>query len=445
MIARLAGAWVLVAVTAVSARAGVELGPLSPRAIGHAGATVVSDDGAAAAFRSPAAIARRDVRRAQLAGLALDDEAALITPDHPRVSDVGGATLTPTVGAEGHLGPLVLAVAFATTELFTHELPTPALDLPADDVARRYPHRYDGVTASWQRRSLAAAAALRPTDWLAVGVAITLGQVDLEERRRLWAGFAGRDPLAQPGRDLDVTIAAGDGLVPGAAIGALIAPLDTPLELAIGVAWSDDVRADGEAVIVPTADAATVRAVAPRAQARFGSALTTSLGVRWLGERYAVEGAATWIAYPTGDDPWTLTGVDVVDQSGATARLTTLPSRFPRRAHGTLAAAVDLEIIPAFAWLALGYRWASAASPGPATSTVGAALGGHTLAVGLELAAGDATITIGVARQLARTVTTRAPGLPLDNPFPGGVAPANLGDHEASLDLIGVGLELTAP
>ena len=81
----------------------------------------------------------------------------------------------------------------------------------------------------------------------------------------------------------------------------------------------------------------------------------------------------------------------------------------------------------------------------PTASTVGAALGGHTLAAGLELSAGDATITIGVARQLARTTTTRAPGLPLDNPFPGGVAPANLGQREASIDLVGIGLELAAP
>ncbi len=427
------------------AAAGVEVGTLSPRAIGHAGAAIVSDDGGAAVFACPAAIARRDGRRAQLAGLALDDEAALITPDHPRVQDGGGATLTPAVSAAGHLGDVVLAVAYATTEAFHHDLPVAGLELPAADVAGRFPHRYAGSVAGLQRQTVGAAAAIRPTEWLALGVAVTVAQVDVEERRRLWAGFAGRDPLAQPTRDVDVALTAGDGLVPGGALGALIAPLDAPLELALGVSWSDDVRADGDATVAAVADAAQVAAVAPASALRLGSALTANLGVRWLGERYAVEGAATWTAYPTGADAWAIAGVELVDQSGARARLAQLPSRLPRKGHGALAAAVDVEVLPGFAWLALGYRWASAASAGPTLTTVGADLGGHTLAAGLELSAGDATITIGVAHQLSRQRTARGPGLSLDNPFPGGVAPANLGTHATALDLVGIGLELVAP
>jgi len=427
------------------ARAGVEVGTLSPRAIGHAGAAVASDDGGAAVFTCPAAIARRDTRRAQLAGLAIDDEVALITPDHPRVKDGGGATLAPAVSAAGHLGPVVLAVAYATTEAFHRDLPVAGLELPAADVAARFPHRYAGSVASVQRQTVGAAAAIRPTEWLALGVAVTLAQVDLEERRRLWAGFAGRDPLAQPTRDVDVDLTAGDGLVPGGALGALIAPLDAPLEVAVGASWSDDVRADGDAAVRAVAGAAQVAAVAPATAIRLGSALTANLGVRWLGERYAIEGAATWTAYPTGADAWAITGVELVDESGARARLTRLPSRLPRRGHGALAAAVDVEVIPGFAWLALGYRWTTAASALPALSTVGADLGGHTLAAGLELSAGDATITIGVAHQLSRQATARGPGLALDNPFPGGVAPANLGAHATALDLVGIGLELSAP
>lgn len=425
-----------------TAHAGVEVGPLSPRAIGHAGAALVSDDGAAAPYLCPAAIARRDERRAQLAGVLIDDETALTTADRPRVADGGGAALAPLVGAQGHLGSLVFAASFAVTESLDRRLPVPSAELPAADVVARYPHRYAGLTASWTRRTLAAAVAWRANDWLALGASVTLAQVDVEERRHLWAGFAGRDPLAQPTRDVDVGLAASDGLIPGAALGALIAPLDTPLELAVGVAWSDDVRADGAVTIDARTDAPVVATVAPRAQLRVGSALTAGLGVRWLGERYAVEGAATWTAYPTGRDRWQLTGVELVDQSGARARLTALPTRLPLRAHGSLAAAVDVAAVPGFAWLTVGYRFTTAASSDVTVATVGAAPAGHTLAAGIELAVDGAAITIGVAHTFAADVAIAAPGLPLDNPFAGGSAPANLGRHGATTDVVGVGLEL---
>ena len=335
VVRRLLGPWVLVAALGAPAAAGVELGTLSPRAIGHAGASLVSDDGAAAVFQCPAAIARRDTRRAQLAGVALDDEVVLLAPGHPRVGDVSGASVMPLVGAAGHLGEFVLAVALATTERLDHQLPVPRRELPTTEIAAQFPHRYDGLAAHQRRQSLGVAAALRPTEWLAIGATITLSQVELEERRRLWAGFAGRDPLAQPGRDIDVTLAAGDGLVPGAALGALIAPLDTPLELALGVAWSDDVRADGDVTATAASDdAATVIASAPHTTTRHGSALTTAVGVRWLGERYAVEGAATWTAYPTGSDPWSITNLELIDESGVRAAVRRLPTRLPRRGHG---------------------------------------------------------------------------------------------------------------
>ena len=443
MLRRLVAAWCVAALAAGEASAGVEVGPLSPRGIGHAGASLVSDDGAAAPFLCPAAIARRDQRRAQLVGVMRDDEAWLATGDRPRVGDGSGAGLTPLVGAQGHLGPLIVAASFAVTEAFDRRLPVPAAELPAADVLARYPHRYAGLAASWTRRTLAAAAAWRTTDWLALGASVTVAQVDVDERRHLWAGFAGRDPLAQPSRDVDLSLTASDGLVPGAALGALVAPLDAPLEVALGVAWADDVRADGEVVADARSEAPTVAAVAPRATLRVGSALTAGVGVRWLGERYAVEGAATWTTYPTGLDRWRVTGLELVDQSGARAAVDGLSTRLPHRGHGTVAAAIDVAITPGFAWLTVGYRFATAASPTLATTTVGAALGGHTLATGLELSVDGAVITVGVAHQLAVERAILAPGLPLDNPFSGGSAPANLGRHATSQDVIAIGLELT--
>ncbi len=445
MLARLFGAIAVVAAATSAAAAGVEVGTLSPRAIGHAGAALVSDDGAAAVFQCPAAIARRDAHRVQLAGVAIDDEAALGTDRHPRVTDGGGAAVVPLLGAQGRLGPLVIAASFAVIDQLDRALSVPAPGVLDSDVVKYFPHRYAGLDAGWTRRAIAVAAAWRATDWLAIGASVTLAQVDVHERRRLWAGFRGRDPIAQPSRDLDLALSGGDGLIPGAVLGVLIAPLDTPLELAAGVAWADDVRVDGEVAIDALNFVPLIEAVAPRATARFGSPLTSSIGARWLGERYAVEGAATWTRYPTGDDAWQVTGVRVVDQSGARAALTRVPTRLPRREHGALAIAVDVEALPGFVWLTGAYRWASSSSPATQVATIGADPGGHTFAGGLEISAGPAVITVGVARQLARATRVASPGLHLDNPFPGGTAPANLGRHSVSIDLVGLGLEIATP
>ena len=203
----------LVSASTAAAYAGVELGTLSPRAIGHAGAAVASDDGAAAVYQCPAAIARRDVRRAQLAGLMIDDEASFADPNHPRIGDTGGANWAPLLGAQGHLGSLIFAASFAVDATFDRSLPIPTAELPVADVLTRYPHRYAGTVARYTRRTLGAAVAWRANDWLAIGASATVGQVEIAERRTLWAGFAGRDPLAQPSRDVDLELSASDGLI----------------------------------------------------------------------------------------------------------------------------------------------------------------------------------------------------------------------------------------
>ena len=126
------------------------------------------------------------------------------------------------IGA-GTVGPLVIGAGFAVTETMDRRLPAPG---PGDDpaIAALYPHRYAGTEARWSRRALAVAASWRAADWLAIGASATLAQVDLRETRRLWAGFNGRDRLGDPARDVTVALSGGDGLVPGGAIGALIAP-----------------------------------------------------------------------------------------------------------------------------------------------------------------------------------------------------------------------------
>ncbi len=435
----------LVASRAAVAHAGPEGDPPSARVLGHAGAALVSDDGLGALFACPAGLGRRTHLRAQLAGVIVDEDVRHAAPDHPAVGDRGPSAFAPTVVGAGTLGPLVIGAGFAVTETMDRRLPAPDPD-DAPEIAALYPHRYAGTEARWSRRALAIAASWRATDWLAIGASVTLAQVDLRETRRLWAGFDGRDRLGDPGRDVTVALRGADGLVPGGAVGALIAPASVPLELALGAAWADDVRVSGDATVTGHGPF-TVLAPAPRATARFDSPLALHAGARWLAERFAVEaGLSAWL-YPGAASAraWQLTGVRFVDETGVGAALERLPSRFRQGRRLAARTAVDVEAVPGWLWLTAGYGYAHVDAALPTTTTITADPGGHTVALGLEVAAGPATITFGFARRLDRVVAVPGPGLAFDNPFPGGAAPANLGRHAHSRDQLAIALELALP
>jgi hypothetical protein len=425
-----------------SARADGALELLSPRAIGHAGASLVSEDGAAAAFICPAAIARRGGRRVQIAGLTIDDTVWLDTPDHPQIRDLGPADRIPIAGVQVGWDRVVIGVAVAVTEALDRQLPIPAADLFDPDVTADHPHRYAGQTAQWTRTSVGLTGAVRVTDWLALGATATLSRVDARESRRIWAGFAARDGAGSPARDVTVTIDAADAVVPGAAIGALIAPADVPIELALGAAWADDVRASGTAAATAARIQPMIAELAPSATGAFGSPLSVAIGVRWLGTRWAAEVGAAVRTYPTGQDAWSIQGIRVIDADGATASIVRLDSRFDHRFHSTARGAVDGELSPGFIWISAGWSWSRTnISPRDAT-TVGIDTGGHTFGFGIEASAGAAVLTLGIAHQLARLATVDTPELRYDNPFEPGTEPANLGSHGQRRTLIGFGVEL---
>jgi hypothetical protein len=194
-----------------------------------------------------------------------------------------------------------------------------------------------------------------------------------------------------------VAVEARDALVPGGAIGALVAPADVPLELALGASWSAAALATGDADISvartpPSAavdiQAPTVDARGARASGRFASPLVLHAGVRWIGARHAVEGGATAWSYRDGGDDWTITGARVVDETGASAPIERMSTRIGRRSHGALRASADVELLPGFAWISVGYGWRGAAQSRHATTLGGVDRGGHTLALGAELTAG---------------------------------------------------------
>jgi hypothetical protein len=436
----------LLAAASTPARADGDLDLLSPRAIGHAGASLVSDDGPAALFACPASLARRADRRVQLAGGFVDDDVWLAGADHPRVGDRGPAETVPLLGAVDTFGPLVVGLAFATTASIDRRLPVPEDALPAATVIADYPHRYAGFELRHRRHTLAAGAAVRPTEWLALGATLTASRIEALEARRVWAGFEGRDPLGDPARDVTITADAVAPVVPGGALGALVAPVDVPLELALGVAWTTAAEGDGDVSAIAVRTPPTVEAGAATATFRTPSILALHAGVRWVGARYTVEaGASAWQIGDGASDAWTLSGVRIVDDSGATADLTRFATRAGRRSHGALRASGDLEVLPGFLWLSAGYAWHGAGQSRRGTTLSGVDPGGHTLALGAEITAGNAVITVGWSRQLARTVTVGEPALPFDSPFAGGTAAANLGEHGQARDHVGLGLEVAFP
>jgi hypothetical protein len=410
-------------------------------ALGHAGASLVSDDGLGALFACPAGLGRRKQLRAQLGGAIVKDQLRYTNFADPQVRERGPSSLAPTIVGAGAGGPLVIGAGFAVTETVDHRLPAPG---PDDDpaIAALYPHRYAGTDARWSRRALALAASWRATDWLAIGASLTLAQVDVREARRVWAGFDGRDRPGDPARDATVELSGGDGLVPGGAVGALVAPASAPVELAIGAAWADDVRVRGDAAVDGHGPFSVI-AAAPRAAARFGSPLALHAGARWLGERYALEvGGSAWL-YPHAAVPWQLAGVRFVDESGVVANLDRLASRFRSTTRLAARAAVDVEAVPGWLWLTAGYGYRHVDLAPADITTVALDPGGHTVALGVELASGAATITLGVAHQLDRA--RFADQLAFDNPFAGGTRVANLGRHAGSRVQLALALELALP
>jgi hypothetical protein len=420
--------------------------PPTARSVGRAGAGLVSDDGLGAVLTNPAAMARRDGWRAQAGVLVVDDDATIAADRADGADGVarGAPTLAPMLGAQFGLGPLVLGLAWHT-ERGGRTLPAPQADQPEDDVARLFGYRYGGISAGLRRDTLAVAAAARVGDWLALGVSATAARVELTERRRLWAGFAGREPVGAPARDVDVALAGTDTLVPGATFGAFIAPATLPVELAAAVGWANAATVRGTAQLAPArTDELTVEVTDITADRIVPSATTASVGARTLGERFAVEAevAAAWFADRPA--PWRLLGATVVDRTGVSAALPALPSRWSTRDHVSARAAAELEIVPGLAWLTVGYAWRGAASDPRVAAASTMASHGHTVAAGLDLTTGGVTLSLGYARTLATTQLTSRTSLGLDNPFAAGDAPVGLGALTTSRDLVGVNLELAA-
>ncbi len=416
----------------------------SPRGVGRAGATLVSDDGAAAVLRNPAGLARRDGRRAQLAvGLRaerVDDARA----GAPTATTGQPAHVTGTIFAAGTGGPIIVGVALVDDDR-GGTLPAPSALTPPDQVGPRFGHRYAGLGWRREQRTIAVAVAARVNDWLALGVTGSVAAATVEERRRVWAGFSGRDTPGDPVRDVDVTLRGEDAVVPGATFGLLAAPASLPIEVAAAVSVSNAVHAVGDAVVV-AADPAEIDVDAARATAALtlASPVRARVGGRWLAQRWSVEGNLefAWVPRSAATPRWDLDRATLIDRVGVATELTTIASRAARTDRVAASLALDVEILPALGWLTLGVAHRTSATPTGAMTATAGAPATTTVAAGAEIVAGPVTITVGVGHGWYHATAQATSSLGYDDPFAPAAGDVGVADGRGSVDEVALAVEL---
>jgi hypothetical protein len=322
--------------------------------------------------------------------------------------------------------------------------PVPASGQPASDVDMLFPGRYAGLAMSSRVRTLAGGASWRANDWLAIGAGVSASRVSLDETRRIWAGFAGRDTLGDASRDVTVRVSGDDAIVPGAAAGLLIAPVDTPVELGASIAWSAraSIAGDVSATAASPTAGPEVRG-SGRAETTMAQPLVIRTGARWLADRWIAEiGGALWLYPQDAAIDWRLGGVTIVDDvTQKMAPLSAMSSQLVRRGHGAVRASLDVQVVPGLVWVNGAWSWASAATPTDRLSPAAGDLGGHTFAFGADLSAGSFTISLGLSRTFAPATDVRVTRLVLDNPFAAGTQATGLGTHDEARDVIAITLE----
>ena len=446
----------LAAAARPAAAGGLDLDLFGTRSIGRAGTAVVSGDGGTSILVNPAGLARRSETRAQL-GIAIHDaDSTYQAPDaeaenSPIVRDRAQPVTAPSAGLATSLGPVVLGGAVLVAGSLESTLPSPQVGQPSADVERLFPHRYGGLELDFRRRVVVLGAATRIGEWLGVGLAAGAADVTIGERRRLWAGFAGRTADEQVGAaawDVDLSLRATDDFVPLAAGGILIAPPQLPLEMAAALTWSADAYPDGKATLIGAGDAAPIIIdTGAGAEVRVASPTTLRTGLRYLGERFIAEAGADLVWHRQGGKlpVWRVHDLAVRDVlSGRVDPIERVPSLAAVRDHVALRGAVDVEAVPGLLWLTAGYAFATAGTSRTHVAPVFGDTGGHTLAVGAEATWNLVTFTLGYARLIAATRTVSADQTAVDvvNPFDAGTAPAAPGRHGRAHDAVGLSVEV---
>ena len=424
--------------------------------MGRAGAVTVSEDGGASLVVNPAGMARREAWRAQV-GVALLDRGLGYLADAgdggtdgeeaPLVENRAPVARLPQLSLQGAIGPVVVGLAYLETGARSAILPAPPFNQLAADVIRLYPHRYAGTRLEYRERALTAGLALRATSWLGLGLALGAARVALLEERRIWAGFAGRDSLLEPDRDLALSLSGHDGFVPRVAFGVLLAPPDVPLEMALSMNYVAGARVRGVPAVAATrqTDFPAVESIDPTSVLELGQRVVMRTGVRYLGERFSVEFGGE-LEFVGGDAAaWSITGVRIHDETNREFTLETAPTLAVERSHGGLRWAAEVEVVPGFLWLSGGYAITGSGSPRARVSPAFADLGGHTVAAGAEAQWNGIAVTIGYARTMTGAWTVEHNQLSVVNPFAASGGTTGHGRYQTSRDLFGVALEASWP
>ncbi|HEY0249940.1 MAG TPA: hypothetical protein VGC41_00350 [Kofleriaceae bacterium] len=417
----------------------------SPRAIGRAGVGTVSDDGGGALLLDPAVLARRGGTRVQL-GVGFIDDAIQWghSASSPLARDQSGSSTMPMVAVEGSWGSWILGAAAMTSAVSERELRSPG-SVDAGSYGNMFDYRYVGLAGGVRRDTITVGAARRFGDWLALGVSVAGSRISVQERRALWAGFVDRrDAIMDPMHDIDIGFDAEDSLAPSAVAGVLVAPPDTHLELAASIGWEATAHVSGDVAAAGAGTGARAQLTAANAKLDLAEPWTVRTGVRWLSDRWIAEANADLWIFPdlAQNETWELTGVKVVDTSGASVGLGSLPSRISERTHGALRVAFDVELISGFLWATAGYAYTTAGTGRERRSTTFGELSGHTLGLGLEASAGQMTFTLGWGRTWSTKRPEQTSIWRLDNPFPGGGdAQVPSGTYDASSDFVGLSID----
>ncbi|MEO8846976.1 MAG: hypothetical protein ABI591_28810 [Kofleriaceae bacterium] len=416
----------------------------SPRSIGRAGVGTVSDDGGGALLLDPAVLARRDSTRVQV-GIAFVDDSIewLHAASSPLARDQSGSSTIPMIAVEGSWGEWILGAGAMTSAVSERELRSPG-SLDAAHYGTAFEYRYVGIAGGVRRDTVTIGAARRFGDWLAVGVSVAGSRVSVSERRAIWAGFVDRkDVIGDPEHDVEIAMDAEDSLSPSAVAGVLVAPPETHLELAASVGWEATAHVAGDLGAVGVGTGARAQLASPSAKLDLAEPITVRTGVRWLADRWIAEANADLWIFPDAaqNETWNLTGLTIVDESGAGVGLSSLPSRISERTHGALRGAFDVELIAGFLWATAGYAYTTAGTGRERRSTTFGELSGHTLGLGLEASAGGFTFNLGWARTWSTKRPEQTSIWRLDNPFGTGDAQVPSGTYDASSDLVGLSID----
>jgi hypothetical protein len=462
VVARIALMTLAVLATSAHAESPV-VGGHTPRSIGRAGVGTASDDGGSALLVNPAAIARREAARMQLAVAFLDDEMSwLHSASAPVNRDQSSSRLLPMIAIEGAIGDWILGAGVTTNARTERLLRRPGVNAPAGDYGKSFEYRYDGFAGSFRRDTLMAGASHRIGDTVAAGLSLSASRVELSELRRVWAGDTNRkigssmttELLGDPTQDVELGMTA-SAYTPGVVAGVLVAPESTSLEIAASASWMGPARASGAvtgAGAIPQSQYA-VSLDSNAARIEIEQPLTFRTGVRWLSERWIAEvGGDLWVVPKRARAPvWRFDGLHITDAttigSPREVDVTGLPSRMSTRTHGALRAAIDVELIAGFLWATAGYAYATSGTASTRLSPTFGDLGGHTAAVGLEATAGGFTVTLGAARTWSIKQPEPTSAWKLDNPFGTGDAMVPEGTFDGSVDMLGLSIdaELWAP